>query len=607
MTVIALVQARIPASNGGSPDARGEGAAIDRVITALKRMKTLDGIVLAASERSEREPLRQAAERHGVKIFFGPDDPLERLIAAGRTFNAGVAVRVPGNAPFIDPRLADELVVRHRAAGAACFSRAGGYPAGVVPEVFTVEMFAAGGTDPAVFYRELLNNKQNRRLVLAGGPEGLSLKIDSRYNAALAVEIVARLGEAANDYPALIAALPDIVYGFLAAAADAPEKRHYNAMLEELEAMAMSVTVRSFPRLVKMEMHNLCNIKCTTCVHQFNVVPKGEFATLFKGFPPENLLAYPLFKDRGDGFYAKQSVPHPPDLFGRIRELLFPYAREASFFGYGESLLSKHLEEYVRLSKKDGLMATILTNGTLLREKRARALIDAGIDDLAVSFDGASKEVFEDIRRGASYDRVVDNLKTVVRLRNESGRGLPIIQIQFTASNKNIHELPALVRLAAGWGLDVIYVSHCFIAGFMDPADSLYFHQEKTRDIVSRARLLAAELGISMTLSREMAMTVDGLVDDASCRFPWRIIYIGGNGNVAMCGCRYVESAGNILETPVMEILNTPRHREFRRGLRKEAAMHPICQNCRVAASDPPNPASFFAVPEMAATPPYSR
>ncbi|MBI5637910.1 MAG: radical SAM protein [Nitrospinae bacterium] len=569
-------------------------------------MKTLDGIVLAASERSEREPLRQAAERHGVKIFFGPDDPLQRLIAAGRAFNAGVAVRVTGNAPFIDPRLADELVVRHRAAVAACFSRAGGYPAGVVPEVFTLETFAKGGTSPAAFYREMLNDKRNCRLVTTNEPEGLSLKINSRYDAALAEKIAARLGGAANDYPALIAALPDIVYGFLAAA-DAPEKRHYNAMLEDLEAAAMSVTVRSVPGFLKMEVHNLCNIKCATCVHQFNVVPKGEFATLFKGFPPENLLAYPLFKDRGDGFFSKQSVPLSPKLFGLMRELLFPYVRAVSFGVYGEVFLNHHLEEYVRLGKKDGLTVIIVTNGTLMREQRARALVDAGLDVMAISFDGASKEVFEDIRRGADYDKVAGNLKTVVRLRSESGKKLPVIQIQFTASNKNIHELPALVRLAAGWGVDIIDVSYCFITGFMDPADSLYFHQGKTRDTVSHARLLAAGLGIRMTLSREMAMTVDGVVDDAACRFPWRIMDIGSNGNMQMCGCHYVESAGNILETPVMEILNAPRYREVRRGLRKEAAMHPICQGCRATASEPPNPAGFFAVPEMAAAPLYSR
>lgn len=597
MTVIALVQARLFAEPDAYP---GENSVIDRIITALKRMKTLDGIVLSASELGKREPLRQAAARHGVDIFFGPDDPLKRLIAAGRAFRAGVAVRIAGNAPFIDPRLTDELVIRHRAASNASFSRADGYPAGVVPEVFTVETFAKGDNNLTVSYHGMLNDKRNCRLAAVNEPAGLSLKINSRYDAALAEEIAVRLGETANDYTALIAALPDIVYEFLVAAPDAPEKRHYNAMLEELEAAAMSLTVRSTPTLIKIEAHNLCNIKCTTCVHQFNTVPKEEFASLFKGFPPESLLAYPLFKDRGDGFYAKQSVPLSPKLFGLMRELLFPYARVASFHGYGEAFLNHHLEEYVRQGKKDGLTATILTNGTLMREKRARALVDAGLDVMAISFDGASKEVFEDIRRGASYDRVVDNLKTVVRLRSESGKGLPVIQIHFTASNKNIHELPALVRLAAGWGVDIIDVSYCFITGFMDPADSLYFHQGKTRDTVAHARLLADELGIGMTLSREMAMTVDGLVDDASCRFPWRIMDIGGNGNVQMCGCRYVEGAGNLLETPVMEILNTPRYREFRRGLRKEAAMHPTCKGCRVAVSDPPDPAIFFAVPEMA-------
>jgi len=64
--------------------------------------------------------------------------------------------------------------------------------------------------------------------------------------------------------------------------------------------------------------------------------------------------------------------------------------RPAYFGGIGEPLFHPRTVEWVAQAKAAGARVELITNGTLLTEKRSRQLIDAGLDLLWVSIDGAS-------------------------------------------------------------------------------------------------------------------------------------------------------------------------------------------------------------------------
>ena len=50
-------------------------------------------------------------------------------------------------------------------------------------------------------------------------------------------------------------------------------------------------------------------------------------------------------------------------------------------------------------------------NGSLLHIRdNYKKVIDAGIGEIQCSFDGATKEVFESIRKKSNYNKVVENL-----------------------------------------------------------------------------------------------------------------------------------------------------------------------------------------------------
>ena len=93
--------------------------------------------------------------------------------------------------------------------------------------------------------------------------------------------------------------------------------------------------------------------------------------------------------------------------------------RELHLHNFGEPMLDKHIEERIAYAKQKGVRRVrIFCNGSLLTPDRARGLIEAGLDDLKISFDGATREEFERIRTPLRFDTVVQNIMELVKLRN---------------------------------------------------------------------------------------------------------------------------------------------------------------------------------------------
>jgi MoaA/NifB/PqqE/SkfB family radical SAM enzyme len=90
-----------------------------------------------------------------------------------------------------------------------------------------------------------------------------------------------------------------------------------------------------------------------------------------------------------------------------------------------------------------------ITNGTLLTEQVARALLSTKIDVLWLSLDGASAESYADVRLGAMLPEVLAN---VTRLRYSSWAyqyHQPYLGIVFVAMKRNIADLPEVMRIGA--------------------------------------------------------------------------------------------------------------------------------------------------------------
>ena len=182
-----------------------------------------------------------------------------------------------------------------------------------------------------------------------------------------------------------------------------------------------------------IEPTNICNLNCVTCMRNVWEEPSG----LMTEATFERVLAG-----------MQEFSPLPKVFFG----------------GFGEPLAHPEIIEMIRRVKGLGATVELITNGILLNEKRASALIEMELDGLWISLDGATSQSYEDVRLGAELPRVIDNLRRMraIRYRTILGRNTttPVLGIAFVAMQWNIAELPQVLRLGASLGAKRFSISN---------------------------------------------------------------------------------------------------------------------------------------------------
>jgi MoaA/NifB/PqqE/SkfB family radical SAM enzyme len=130
------------------------------------------------------------------------------------------------------------------------------------------------------------------------------------------------------------------------------------------------------------------------------------------------------------------------------------------FGGLGEPLFHPKTIEWIAAVKALGAQVEMITNGTTLTEKRSRQLVDSGLDVLWVSIDGATPESYADVRLGAEFPQVIENLSRLRKMRPGGHIPRPVIGIAFVAMKRNIHELPGVIKIGRRVGAKLFSISN---------------------------------------------------------------------------------------------------------------------------------------------------
>jgi MoaA/NifB/PqqE/SkfB family radical SAM enzyme len=180
---------------------------------------------------------------------------------------------------------------------------------------------------------------------------------------------------------------------------------------------------------VYIEPTNRCNIACRTCMRNSWEVGMGRMSEV-------------VFSRVLDGLRA--TSPTPSVFFG----------------GLGEPTSHPRIVEMVRRAKELGAGVELITNGTLLTERRAQGLIEAGLDVLWVSIDGATPEGYADVRLGAQLPQVLANMARFKQLRRPGLQATPEMGINFVAMRRNIADLPTVIATCRQLGVTRFMVSN---------------------------------------------------------------------------------------------------------------------------------------------------
>ena len=122
----------------------------------------------------------------------------------------------------------------------------------------------------------------------------------------------------------------------------------------------------------------------------------------------------------------------------------------------GEPLLRPDLFQLLRHARDRGMMTHLNTNGTLMDDTAARAILDTKVDSLNVSLDGATEATHDGIRGvPGTFARTVEAIRGIERMRKEAGSPLRL-KIVAVLSEENIDETSEYLRLGATLGVDCV-------------------------------------------------------------------------------------------------------------------------------------------------------
>lgn len=330
------------------------------------------------------------------------------------------------------------------------------------------------------------------------------------------------------------------------------------------EPQAIRPHAPPLPRFVQIEPVGQCNLRCQMCAIQFR-----------KDGPPHGPLAFLAFDD------FKRLV----EGFGDIEELQLQ--------GLGEPTMHPQFFEMVAWASQRGVRVSTNSNLTLWSERRARQCVESGLSTLHVSLDAATPELYERIRRGAHFSKVIRNLRRVIAARAALHSSLHV-RVVTVLMHQNLHELPAIVRLASAEGVKDLFVQylchdfeeHSLPDEYRPMRDFIHAQalDDVPRDAVAQAfdeaRNAAEQCGVSLRLPPLERHAKPAAAP--RCDWPWRGAYVSYRGDAMPC-CMVSTpdriNFGNMLEDGVADVWGGAAYQRFRDQLAGDEPS-PICRSC---------------------------
>lgn len=273
------------------------------------------------------------------------------------------------------------------------------------------------------------------------------------------------------------------------------ELKRWNARLSALRWLLAAWETPVLPEYVGFNVTTRCNLSCPHCPSHGT---------------PEAKRAH---NDRHTDML--------PEAFRRLAAELLPAADMFSLTLTGEPLALPGLEDWLQAARAHGARLHLVTNGTLLTPRRIALLLPlCGV--LQVSTDGASRRVFETLRRGASFAAFAHNARLLSRtLELMPGPQRPRLGLTCVGMGSNVEEWPELVRLAHALGYAWLQIGS-LVAHFDEHEHELLGrHQARVNHYRAEALALGQELGVLVEIQRP---TYSGVVPDAAAPAPGLIV-----------------------------------------------------------------------------------
>ncbi len=256
---------------------------------------------------------------------------------------------------------------------------------------------------------------------------------------------------------------------------------------------------------------------------------------------------------------------------------------ELKLQGLGEPLLARDsFFEMVKYARSKNIWVRTTTNASLLHlNDNYKKLIDSGINEVQISFDGASKGTFEAIRRGSVFEKVVSNCTLVNKYSND--KNLLRTRMWVLLQQGNSAEFFQFIDLAVQMGFKRLTYSLDLIGwaidSWIDNNSAVSAKALVTPEMAHEAIRIGKEKGVEVTFwnatDKYSSKSLKSL-----CAWPFERAYVSSDMRIVPC-CM-------VANPDVYEIgkakdftaeWNGPAYREFRKA-HIEGRIPKICDTC---------------------------
>lgn len=129
-----------------------------------------------------------------------------------------------------------------------------------------------------------------------------------------------------------------------------------------------------------------------------------------------------------------------------------------NYYFQGEPFLHPQFLELIRQAKKHRIYTATSTNAHFIDQKKAKEIIDSGLDRLIISIDGLTQETYENYRVHGNLAKVIEATKLLVEAKRIKQSTTPHLIFQFLAVKPNEHEIPAVHSLGKELGVDEVRI-----------------------------------------------------------------------------------------------------------------------------------------------------
>lgn len=292
--------------------------------------------------------------------------------------------------------------------------------------------------------------------------------------------------------------------------------------------------LNDFPRYIKLETTNKCTASCVFCgILEWSAKMKQDYMDDF------------LFDKISSEIIAhKQKV------------------KKVALFVGNEPLTDKNLEKRIIKFKENGVSVNFSSNGSLMNAKRAKTILQSGVDAVNFSVDGLDLRDYESTRRGLKFILVLGNVLEFIKLRDLGGFKTSV-RISIIKTSKTLPHLAQTIK---------------FWERFLD--------QNKGDGV--RVDELSFFYGAEVNYKdhKQLDYSRDGFfekVKKQACHILWNTMVIKTDGSVALCNCDQARnfSYGNLREKSIVEIWQDLRRAEFcKTHLEKGRGAMQLCKDC---------------------------